>query len=74
MNIIAQDFDFKVFNRWGEIVYQTQDYYKANVEGWNGRFQNTGAEQTSGVYTYRVKGLFQDGTKFEKVGTVTLVR
>ena len=28
----------------------------------------------TGVYTYVVKGSFQDGTTFQKIGTVTLAQ
>ncbi|MFQ3576927.1 MAG: PKD domain-containing protein, partial [Cytophagales bacterium] len=74
MNIQSQDFDFMVFNKWGEVVYETKDYATAYLEGWNGKFKNTGNDQAIGVYTYSVRGKFLDGSKFEKVGTVTLLR
>lgn len=74
MNITSQNFDFEVYNRWGEIVYQTNDFSEANSVGWNGKFKNTGQPQAMGVYTYLVKGKFFDGTPFDKVGNVTLIR
>lgn len=78
MNISDQNFDLKVYNRWGEIVYQTTDYYQASEEGWNGQANNNGIDLESGVYTYILKGEFQEGISqsepFSKTGAVTLIR
>lgn len=68
LNISSQSFTFKVFNKWGEVVFETSDFNMANKKGWDG--QNA----PMGVYTYMVVGKFNDGSEFEKSGTVTLVR
>jgi len=68
LNISSQSFTFKVFNKWGEVVFETSDFNMANRKGWDG--QNA----PMGVYTYIVVGKFNDGSEFEKSGTVTLVR
>ncbi|MBO9699489.1 MAG: gliding motility-associated C-terminal domain-containing protein [Sporocytophaga sp.] len=68
LNISSQSFTFKVFNKWGEVVFETSDFNMANRKGWDG--QNA----PMGVYTYMVVGKFNDGSEFEKSGTVTLVR
>jgi gliding motility-associated-like protein len=41
--------DFKVYNRWGILVFETDD----RDLGWNGRIRNTGAVLPDGVYFYR---------------------
>ena len=40
---------FQIYNRWGEIVFETTDLEK----GWDGTFK--GKPQNSDVYTYKVK-------------------
>ena len=57
-----------VFNRWGEVVFQTTDY----KEGWNGIYH--GKLQEMEVYIYTLTGSFADGVLFEKQGNVTLLR
>ena len=58
-----------IYNRWGQIVYQTNDLQK----GWNGIFNNM--LQTTGVYVYQVsyKYTFRPGN-FVKKGTFVLIR
>ena len=79
VNISDQNFELTVYNRWGEVVYSTTDYYQASDEGWNGRVNNTGEDLESGVYTYILKGKFSGGIEgggdsFSKTGAVTLIR
>lgn len=60
--------DFRIFNRWGQVVFQT-----ANPEmGWDGNFQ--GVPQDLGDYNYHVIVAKVDGTNVTYKGTVTLVR
>jgi gliding motility-associated-like protein len=69
--IQGQDlYDMRIFNRWGEKVFTSQD---AKIQ-WNGTVNNTGADCPEGTYfyqfTYRFKG------KKEKMvsGSVNLIR
>ena len=73
-NIVNQDFSMTVFDRSGNIVYTTTDYYEASKIGWNGYFENNGYEAHPGVYSYLVNGTFLNGETFAKSGTVTLLR
>lgn len=59
---------FRVFNRWGQLVFST----KTLNEGWDGRF--SGAEQASGVYVWMIEGLTRDNRVVTKKGTVMLIR
>lgn len=59
---------FRVFNRWGELVFSTTE----NGQGWDGRLN--GQEQASGTYVWVVKGIDYTGKVFSAKGTVTLIR
>jgi gliding motility-associated-like protein len=62
-------FDFKVFNRWGELVFQTNN----PREGWDGWYKGRRAE--IGVYVFYIEYSknFSNSVDFIK-GNVTLVR
>jgi len=59
---------FKVFNRWGQMVFFSS---KLN-EGWDGKL--SGSEQPSGVYVWIVKATTRDNRVITKKGTVMLIR
>jgi gliding motility-associated-like protein len=60
--------DFKVFNRWGTILFRTTD---PNV-GWDGT--NKGQPQPIGVYGYVIQIGYSDGYVETYKGTVTLIK
>ncbi|MFM7216379.1 MAG: gliding motility-associated C-terminal domain-containing protein [Bacteroidota bacterium] len=63
-----EDYSFAVYNRWGGVVFTTD-----NIEaGWDGTVD--GASCQEAVYVYRIQARKTDGTLFEKVGSVTLIR
>ncbi len=62
------DMQFLVFNRWGELVFQTDD----PRIGWDGSYR--GREQEMEVYVYVLQGNFADGNTFDLKGNVTLLR
>ena len=59
---------FRVYNRWGQLVFETS----VNVKGWNGKLQDK--DQQSGSYVWIVQGEDFTGKTFFTKGTVTLVR
>jgi gliding motility-associated-like protein len=59
---------FRVFDRWGQLVYQTGK----EGEGWDGIYR--GAQQPMETYTWIVEGLDLDGKVFQKTGTSILIR
>jgi len=61
-------FDFGIFNRWGEKVY---DGNNVN-EGWDGKFK--GKESPNGVYSYYLKIVFDDNSHRTMKGTITVIR
>ncbi|HUQ67029.1 MAG TPA: PKD domain-containing protein [Flavitalea sp.] len=59
---------FRVFNRWGQTVFQTTQFNK----GWDGRLN--GIIQANGTYVWMVSGTDYTGKKVMKKGTATLIR
>ena len=60
--------NWKIYNRWGELVFFTNDY----LGGWDGTFN--GKSQPQDVYHYVVEVEFFDGKKGTKKGDITLLR
>ncbi|WP_107037698.1 PKD domain-containing protein [Brumimicrobium mesophilum] len=60
--------EFKIFNRYGHMVFDTTDLN----EGWDGTMD--GKEINQGVFVYTLSYTLIDGTKSEKSGNVTLVK
>ncbi|MEO8404167.1 MAG: gliding motility-associated C-terminal domain-containing protein, partial [Chitinophagaceae bacterium] len=59
---------FRVFNRWGQLMYSTTTLN----QGWDGKLG--GIEQQTGVYVWMVQGVTETGGIINKKGTVTLIR
>lgn len=72
VNLNTEEFMLTVYNRWGQQVYTTNDLTHAMNIGWDGR--DSGGDSQMGVYTYIVKGKYNDGQTFQQTGTVTLLR
>ena len=67
MNVVS-DYDFYIYDRWGNIVFHTQNI----SEGWRGKI--TGSRKApEGVYVYKIV-FTKDGKKHRKTSTVTLIR
>ena len=59
---------FRVFDRWGQLMYET------NIlgQGWNGMFN--GRPQVSDVYTWTVEAIGDDNSVIRKTGNSILLR
>jgi len=64
----VETFKMKIFNRWGELVFYTDDIEK----GWTGFF--SGKLSMQDTYVWRAEGKFLNGTPYEMAGSVTLLR
>jgi gliding motility-associated-like protein len=53
-SVSLKSFHGKVFNRWGRLVYEWDDW-KTQEAGWNGRYQNDGREAPAGTYYYVIE-------------------
>jgi hypothetical protein len=74
VNLVPDSFVFRIFDRWGQIVYETSSVEEARNTGWNGINQQTNEPAQFGVYSYYVHGVFSSGMPVEKRGTITLFR
>jgi gliding motility-associated-like protein len=63
-----RDLEFKIYDRWGEKVFETNDPKK----GWDGYYQ--GKLASPAVYVYYVEAVCFDEQRFFKKGNVTLIR
>lgn len=59
---------FRIYSRWGELVFTTSD---ASI-GWNGVYK--GQKQNGNVYIWVAEGIDYKGNKIFRKGTVTLIR
>jgi gliding motility-associated-like protein len=57
-----------IFNRWGEIMFQTTD----KNEKWNGIYKGVPVQQD--VYAYALKVTALNDEVYEYSGTITLIR
>lgn len=59
---------FAVYNRWGELVFETSDLHK----GWDGTYK--GMKVDPAVFAWYIKGTCNTGTEFFKKGNVTVIK
>lgn len=79
--VSEEDFEIFIFNRWGEMIFQSSDLaFMTNQEtgGWNGGYDNDeGRPLPGGTYAYRMNyksaAKPQEGIK-EQRGGITLLR
>jgi gliding motility-associated-like protein len=65
--------DFKIFNRWGEKVFEALDTATA-AKGWDGTY--LGKLQDSGVFTYAIRAFYTSdiASGINDKGSITLIR
>ncbi|MFT6166670.1 MAG: gliding motility-associated-like protein [Vicingaceae bacterium] len=63
-----RELDFQLFNRWGELVFETTEINK----GWDGTYE--GKKVDPGVFVYQVKAICFDGQEFIDKGNITLLK
>jgi len=66
--------EFKVYNRWGNLVFDIED---SNRDGWNGNYRDTDQAAPADVYLFFIKARYAiqaEGEVYEFVGDVTLAR
>lgn len=63
-----REYEMKIFNRWGEELFMTNDI----KEGWDGTYMGKDCESESYLYHIRISGL--DRVVYDKKGLVRLMR
>ncbi len=73
--ISSTNFDMKIFDRWGNIIYKTNKYDPNDPAkyGWNG-YAEDGHQVPVGTYTWLVKYYDPNKVLHEKTGPVTVIR
>lgn len=66
--IEVDSYQFSIFDRWGEVIFNTNDV----LQGWDGTYQ--GKKVKTDVYVYLVKFKTSKGKEVEKRGTVTILK
>jgi gliding motility-associated-like protein len=70
LNLELFTFDMYIFNRWGELIYHTNDLAKP----WIGKDQNKGTLCEQGVYSYLIYVTDDYGDSRKFIGHVTLLQ
>lgn len=65
---IEELYEYTIYNRWGEVVFETKDL----KQGWDGIYK--GKAQEAGVYVVRVKALGAYDTQFDFKQNISLLR
>lgn len=64
----VEEFNMQVFNRWGELIFETNDI----AIGWDGWYRGEPCQQD--VYVYKATAIFTDGRTVEKKGDILILR
>ncbi|PZP51108.1 MAG: hypothetical protein DI598_04010 [Pseudopedobacter saltans] len=67
-NVAMNKFSLRIFNRYGQLVFNSQN----QEHGWNGRYKNE--LQPTGTYIYEVVGNSSFCGEYHKKGTIVLIR
>lgn len=68
INIEILDYQLRIYNRVGQLIFQTNDY----ATGWDGRFK--GQQQSSDNYIYQLSFRNMAGKRFDYKGNILLLR
>jgi gliding motility-associated-like protein len=63
---------FRVFDRWGELLYEERDALPGNNQGWDGSFR--GQMMPPGVYAWMAVLTFKGGATEQYAGDLTVLR
>ena len=76
--INPENFNFSIFNRWGQIVFETTNVNDMLTSGWDGT--TNGEQQPVGTYVWVMKGFQEDNVNTplqfagKNTGTILLKR
>lgn len=64
----VKEFTFRIYNRWGALIFETTDLNK----GWDGTYK--GVKQDVETCAYTLKATFNNNQQFEKQGNITILQ
>ena len=67
-NVCILHFDMKIYDRWGELVFETTKM----TECWDGTYK--GEELNTGVYAYYFDAELTTGDKYHQQGNISLIK
>jgi gliding motility-associated-like protein len=75
VNVDPNEFEMNIFDRWGNMVFHTNEWLEDHSASWNGTEDNSGNynDVVMDVYVYRIKVKEIDGPKHEYIGRVALI-
>lgn len=68
LNLQKEFYQFQIFNRWGELMFETKD----PEQGWDGTYK--GKYCQDGVYVYKMNAKLYNGDDVQMEGIVHLIR
>ena len=67
-NFVPKDYELRIYNRWGNVIFETGDYTKA----WNGKEPN-GNSAPAGAYIYYLRIKSPNDQIVEERGNITVI-
>jgi hypothetical protein len=71
--VSPNDFEFRVFSNWGNIIFESRSLVEMQTVGWKG-YDRSGELVSIGTYTYSLQGKLINGKSFEKSGSLTFIK
>lgn len=65
---IPENFNLKIYNRWGEVIFETNNFN----QGWDGKYKDHFAHD--GIYVYQANFTVSNNDPVEKTGRILLIR
>jgi len=72
--ISPDNFNIKIFNKWGNMVFQSQSLSEMKTIGWDGKDIKSGKYEQGGLYTYVLKAIHLNGTVIQKSGSISIIK
>jgi gliding motility-associated-like protein len=63
----AGDYVFQVYNRWGQLIFETRDFQ----QGWDGKYKSEKVSRGTYIWVYRYRNA--EGRQIEARGAVTVI-
>ncbi len=61
------DYLFQIYNRWGQLIFETRDF----LSGWDGKYNGSTVSRGTYIWTYQYTD--SQGNNYKKRGIVTVV-